>query len=62
MYFITYCTSLSQHIPYEEGPFNTREEALEFANDLGEISKILGIVLEDCKNETFELLDFEVDC
>ena len=58
MWFVQYCTNSFQNIPYEEGPFNTRQEALEFANSLSEISKILGIVLEDYENETYELLGY----
>ena len=55
MWFVQYCTNSFQNIPYESGPFNTREKALEFANSLDEISKLLGIVIEDSNNETYEL-------
>lgn len=55
MWFVQYCTNSFQDIPYESGPYETKEEALEFANSLDEISKILGIVIEDYKNETYEL-------
>ena len=59
MWFVQYCTNSFQNIPYEAGPFDTRQEALEFADSLDEISKILGVVIEDCKNETYELYDYE---
>jgi hypothetical protein len=57
MWFVQYCTNGAQNIPYESGPYNTREEALEFANSLSEISRLLGIVIEDYKNETYEILE-----
>ena len=59
MWFVQYCTNSFQDIPYEAGPYKTKEEALEFANSLDEVSKILGIVIEDYKNGTYELYDYE---
>lgn len=57
MWFVQYCTNGAQNIPYESGPFSTRQLALEFANNLSEISKLLGIVLEDHENDTYEILE-----
>lgn len=57
MWFVQYCTNGAQNIPYESGPFNTKEEAIKFANSLSDISKLLGIVIEDHENDTYEILE-----
>lgn len=60
MWFVEYYTNDAQYVPYESELFNTKEEAIKFANSLSDISKILGIVIADYENDIYEILDCDI--